>query len=90
MWKYTRVKGHALRDGGGGELPLDAVMYSSRSCEEDPEGKMISAYEAGGKSNTTLVARAWSRRAAGQRMGVRNGRLAISRTRRREGERTDL
>jgi hypothetical protein len=28
----------------------------------------------GGESETTLVARAWSRRASDQRMGVRNGR----------------
>ena len=33
-----------------------------------------SSTEAGGESETTLVARAWLRRASDQRMGVLNGR----------------
>jgi len=67
-------------------IPPDALVYCSRRCEDDPKGSMSSAYESdmvrgvnsadarGGESETTLVARAWSRRASDQRMGVRNGR----------------
>ena len=66
-------------------MPPDALVYCSKSCEEEPKGSMSSAYEsdmvrgvssteAGGESITTLVARAWLRRASDQRMGIRNGR----------------
>ena len=67
-------------------IPPDALVYCSRSCEDDPKGSMSSAYESdmvrgvnstdvgGGESKTLLVLRAWSRRASDQRTGVRNGR----------------
>jgi len=67
-------------------MPPDALVYCSKSCEDDPKGSTSSAYESDmergvnsteagdGESETTLVARAWLRRASDQRMGVRSGR----------------
>ena len=56
-------------------------MYCSSNWEEDPKGRVSSAYESdivrvvnSTESEITLVVRAWSRRASDQRIGVRSGR----------------
>ena len=67
-------------------MPPDALVYCSSNCEDEPRGRMSSAYEsdivrvvnssteAGGESEMALVARAWSRSASDQRVGVLIGR----------------
>jgi len=78
-------------------MPPDALVYCSSNWEEDPKGRVSSAYESdivrvvnSTESEMTLVAGAWSRRASDQRIGVRNGRTlgcASVRIRRRQRDR---